>query len=82
MGSREIEIYNALHAMSLEGVLSVDCVIDYQFKGTIRSEQIKDAVCKSKEGSRWSAILYGKDITNKNAQLDEQIKNILREDAK
>ena len=45
MGSREIEIYNALHALSLEGVLSVDCVIDYQFKGTIRSEQIKNAAC-------------------------------------
>ena len=63
MGSRVIEIYNALHALSLEGVLSVDCVIDYQFKGTIRSEQISDAVRKSKEGSRWSNILYGKDIT-------------------
>ena len=63
MGSREIEVYNALHAMSLEGVLSVDCVIDYQFKRTFRYEQIQDAVCKSKEGSRWSTILYGKDIT-------------------
>ena len=82
MGSREIEIYNALHAMSLEGVLSIDCVIDYQFKGTISNEQIKDAVCKSKEGHRWSVILYGKDITNKSAQLDKQIKNILREGSK
>jgi|TARA_B100000900_G_scaffold290782_1_gene249601 hypothetical protein len=63
MNSREIEIYNALHALSLEGVLSVDCVIDYQFKGTIRSEQIQDAICKSRDGSHWSKILYGKDIT-------------------
>jgi hypothetical protein len=63
MDYRKIEIYNTLHALSLEGVLSVDVVIDYQFKDTFRHEKIQDAVCKSKDGSHWSNILYGKDIT-------------------
>ena len=63
MNIRKIEIYNALHALSLEGVLSVDVVIDYQFKDTFRHEQVSDAVHKSRDGSHWSKILYGKDIT-------------------